>query len=93
VLKAAALDEALAWGARPPSPVGRRPSPFQTADRRKQLSVLDATQIEAIISGVSFWVRSINSQRIILFQDLLQPVASSSMRLYKGPFLGRYGRS
>jgi hypothetical protein len=51
VLEAASLDEALAWGRRPPSPVGRRSRCARFGDQRKQLSGSDNTAGDAGLTG------------------------------------------
>ncbi len=61
-----------AQGRRRLSGVGRGASVSLTADRRKQLSGMDAAQIE----GHHLWREFLGavSQRMILFQNLLQTV-------------------
>jgi hypothetical protein len=86
VLEAAGLDEALAWGrkaGRRLSCVGRGASVSLTADRRKQLSGMDAAQIEGdhlwreFLGAVSdqFSMGRFALPAHVLFQNLLQTIA------------------
>jgi hypothetical protein len=82
VLEAADLDEALVWGrkAAVACRASVRGAPVSlTADRRKQLSGMDAAQIEGHHLRREFL--GAVSQRMILFRTCFRRLLSNSMRL------------
>ena len=62
MLEAGDLDEALALGRKAAVAVGRQSRCVRLGGPTKQLSGMDARRSRAIISGVSFSARSINSR-------------------------------